>query len=172
MSKLTDSPISQIRNIYTSVERFQNLWDILCKKNLSQKSVQKNCPFLWCGKTAISKSHWSFCDIVSWKIWRSFYSEHGDGNFVPFVRGAFEKVTTWSHPILDLPPDQNGQYYQKLTLGARGLEEHIMRITVIFARIIGFMLFTVVLSRMYDTLFRRISYLRNLLGLCHFPLNT
>jgi hypothetical protein len=35
------------------------------------------------------------------------------------------------------------------TLAARGLEEHNMRITLIFARIISFMLFTVLLSLMY-----------------------
>ena len=65
---------------------------------------------------------------------------------------------------------------------ARGLEKrHDVRITLIFSRIISFMLFTVLLSLMYY--FRRISDSRftwihdlknswlNLLGLCHFPLN-
>jgi hypothetical protein len=41
-----------------------------------------------------------------------------------------------------------------LTLAARGLEEHV-RITLIFLRIISFMLITVLLSHMY--FFRRIS---------------
>jgi hypothetical protein len=40
------------------------------------------------------------------------------------------------------------------TLAARGLEEHV-RITLIFSRIISFMLFTVLLSHVY--FFRRIS---------------
>ena len=98
--------------------------------------------------------------ILQWTRWFK-------GNFVPFVRGAFEKVTTWSRPILDLPPDQNGQYYQKLTLGLRGLEEHIMRITVIFARIIGFMLFTVVLSCMY--FISKNFWFTKFVGLVPFP---
>jgi hypothetical protein len=41
-----------------------------------------------------------------------------------------------------------------ISLAARGLEEHV-RITLIFSRIISFMLFTVLLSHMY--FFRRIS---------------
>ncbi len=41
-----------------------------------------------------------------------------------------------------------------VTLAARGLEEHV-RITLIFSRIISFMIFTVLLSHMY--FFRRIS---------------
>ena len=44
--------------------------------------------------------------------------------------------------------------FRKETLAARGLEEHV-RITLIFSRIISFMLFTVLLSHLY--FFRRIS---------------
>jgi magnesium-transporting ATPase (P-type) len=70
---------------------------------------------------------------------------------------------------------------QKQTLAARGLEEHIMRVPLIFAIIVSFMLFIVLLSLMLMYFFRRISDSRlmflknnlpNLLGLCHFPLNT
>ena len=54
-----------------------------------------------------------------------------------------------------------------------------MRVSLIFVIIVRFMLFIVILSLMY--FFQRISDLRfmifnnnlpNLLGLCHFPLNT
>ncbi len=69
-----------------------------------------------------------------------------------------------------------------LTLAARGLEEH-MWITLIFARIISFILFTVLLSLMYfilenvwfsihiDSWFLKNDW-PNLLGVCLFPLNT
>ena len=64
------------------------------------------------------------------------------------------------------------------TLAARGLEERVLRVSLIFGIIVSFMLFIVLLSLMY--FFRRISDSRfmilknsflNLLGLCRFPLN-
>ena len=41
MSKLTDSQISQIRIIYTSSHRFQNLWEMCCVKKISAKNQSK-----------------------------------------------------------------------------------------------------------------------------------
>ena len=39
--KLTDSQISQIRIIYTSSHRFQNLWEMCCVKKISAKNQSK-----------------------------------------------------------------------------------------------------------------------------------
>jgi len=65
------------------------------------------------------------------------------------------------------------------TLTARGLEEHV-RVSLIFVIIDSFMLFTVLilLSFMYFLIHdsRGLMILKNnwlnLVGLCHFPLNT
>ena len=131
--------------IFTHLLRDSRICEIFCVKKISAKNQSKKITLflMW------QNSHFKKSLVILWHCfvenmevilqWTRWFK----GNFVPFVRGAFEKVTTWSRPILDLPPDQNGQYYQKLTLGSRGLEEHILRITMIFARIIGFMLFTV-----------------------------
>ena len=69
------------------------------------------------------------------------------------------------------------------TLAAGGLEEHIMRVSLIFAIIVSFMLFTVftLANVLYFEEFlihdsRGFMILKNiclnLLGLCQFPLNT
>jgi hypothetical protein len=74
--------------------------------------------------------------------------------------------------------------YVHNTLAARGLEEHDVRITLIFSRIISFMSFKLCYSRictffeefLIHNSHRRFMILKNnwpnLLGLCHFPLNT
>ncbi len=49
-----------------------------------------------------------------------------------------------SHPLTALVI-----LFIKRALAARGMEEHIMLITLIFARIIGFVLFTLFLLLMY-----------------------
>jgi hypothetical protein len=98
--------------------------------------------------------------------------------YFPWNYGSFEK------PYVALLNSANLASWQPLlinTLAARGLEEqYIMRVSLIFVIIVSFMLFIVLLlSLMYffqrhsDSRFMILkNNLPNLLGLCHFPLNT